>query len=99
MMGYRLVECKSHLDSKKPKKPTRKNRITIDKLTENERKILIDSLVDPIFVISNANSSLKGKLEKYVDQETRENFYMIERSQKKLLDSINQLRTSWNSSR
>ena len=69
-----------------------KTQLSIEKLSPKERKLLIDSLVDPIFVISNANFILKTKLEKFLDEETRENFYMIERAQKKLVYSIDQLR-------
>ena len=71
--------------------------IAEEKLSAVERKSLIDSLIDPIFVISNANSMLIKKLEKFVDSETRENFYMIERSQKKLTALINQLRENLDS--
>ena len=57
-----------------------------------EQKMLVDGLVDPTFVISNANSILMKKLERFVDEETRKNFYMIIRAQEKLIDSINKLR-------
>ena len=72
------------------------NKLSVNAMSDKERKLLIDSLVDPVFVISNANSLLKEKLEKFVDSETRNNFYMIDRAQKKLIDSINQLRYSTN---
>ena len=68
-----------------------------ERLSIIERKILIDGLVDPVFVIANANLLLMKKLEKFVDAETRENFYMIDRAQKKLMKSINQLRYNPNS--
>ena len=68
-----------------------------EELSLIERKSLIDSLVDPAFVIANANLLLLKKLEKFVDAETRENFYMIDRAQKKLIKSINQLRYDPNS--
>lgn len=69
-----------------------RTQLSIEKLSTKEKKLLIDSLVDPIFVISNANFILKNKLEKFLDAETRENFYMIERAHKKLVYSIDQLR-------
>ena len=68
------------------------SQLSIEKLSTKEKKLLIDSLVDPVFVISNANFILKTKLEKFLDEETRENFYIIERAQKKLVYSIDQLR-------
>ena len=96
------------MNQKKPKPEPiiiRKNRIkqtenllSVDALSQKEKKSLVDSLVDPIFVINNANSVLKKKLEKFVDSETRQNFYMIDRAQKKLIDSINQLRYNNNPS-
>ena len=66
--------------------------IVDENFSKQDRKLLIDSLVDPLFVISNANSMLKTKLEKFVDDDTRQNFYMIDRAQEKLVTSINQLR-------
>ena len=75
------------------KSPPQKNsKIHIENISNKEKKLLIDSLVDPAFVIANANSMLKQKLEAFVDSKTRENFYMIDRAQKKLVDTINQLR-------
>ena len=95
-MGYKIIEC----ESLQPKKSNTSEQDTFSiptELSNKERKFLIDSLVDPTFVILNANYVLKKKLEKFLDEATRENFYMIERSSQKLIDSINQLRNTLNS--
>ena len=89
-MAAKIINSKSitiHNDKNLPN-----FQISIEKLSPKEKKLLIDSLVDPIFVISNANFILKTKLEKFLDEETRENFYIIDRAQKKLVCSIDQLR-------
>lgn len=88
-MGYKIVECKSlqNVPQSIPKSITQN-------LTQNEIKSLVDSLIDPVFVIVNANQMLKDKLEIFVDSKTRENFYMIDRAQKKLEDTINVLRSA-----
>ena len=89
-MGYRIIECKTLQNTHKS---ILQNSIT-QNLTPEEIKSLVDSLVDPIFVISNANQMLKKKLEVFVDDKTRENFYMIDRAEKKLLNTLNALRNT-----
>ena len=64
------------------------------KLTKQEKKQLIDSLVDPIFVIMNANNHLKEKLEYFLDEDTRERFYMIDRAQKRISNTIFALKST-----
>ena len=91
-MGYKIIECKS-LNSHNRRHTLKSDFSYGQKLSKNEKK-LVDSLVDPTFVIANANQILKKKLEKFLDAETRENLYMIDRSSKKLIESINQLRNN-----
>ena len=91
LMGYKIIECKS-LHSKTSEQS---KSLPSKNLSKNEKK-LVDSLVDPTFVILNANQILKKKLEKFLDAETRENLYMIDRSSKKLIESINELRNNTN---
>ena len=88
-MGYKIVECKS---LQKTHKSIYGDSI-LQNLTQEEIKSLVDGLIDPVFVIANANQILKDKLEVFVDEKTRANFYMIDRAQKKLLDTINELRS------
>ena len=89
-MGYKIVECKSLQNTHK----SIYRDSVLQNLTQEEIKSLVDSLIDPVFVITNANQILKDKLEIFVDDKTRENFYMIDRAQKKLLDTINALRST-----
>ena len=91
LMGYKIIECKP-IHSKTTKQT---KSFSSKNLSKNEKK-LVDSLVDPTFVILNANQILKKKLEKFLDAETRENLYMIDRSSKKLIESINKLRNNTN---
>lgn len=92
MIDYKIIKQKP-LSQNKAISPSQ--NITT-KLSKKECKFLIDNLVDPICIISNANYSLKKKLIKFVNNETRENFYMIERAQQQLINSINQLRSNSN---
>ena len=64
------------------------------KLSTKEKKKLIDSLVDPIFVIMNANNHLQSKLEYFLDEETRERFYMIDRAQRRIANTILELKST-----
>lgn len=91
-MGYKIIECKSN-NLYNLEHSLKSSISNSRKLSKNEKK-LVDSLVDPTFVIVNANQILKKKLEKFLDVETRENLYMIDRSSKKLIASINQLRNN-----
>lgn len=91
-MGYKIIECKSN-NLYNLGHSLKSSISNSRKLSKNEKK-LVDSLVDPTFVIVNANQILKKKLEKFLDAETRENLYMIDRSSKKLIESINQLRNN-----
>ena len=92
-MGYNVVECKNLPRNSIPTHDN-SNLNQFDKLSYEDKKTLVDSLIDPIFVVSNANEFLKKKLEIFVDEETREHFYMIERSQKRIKETIDQLRKS-----
>ncbi|RDJ30897.1 MAG: hypothetical protein DWQ18_05235 [Crenarchaeota archaeon] len=61
-----------------------------------EQKYLIDTLVDPIHVISNSNELLKQKILPFVDAPTKEYFYMIERAQNRLLETLEKIRDNSN---
>ena len=61
-----------------------------------EQKFLIDALVDPIHVISNSNELLKQKILPFVDVPTKEYFYMIERAQNRLLETLEKIRENSN---
>ncbi|KAF6243396.1 hypothetical protein C6988_03905 [Nitrosopumilus sp. b1] len=61
-----------------------------------EQKYLIDTLVDPIHVISNSNELLKQKILPFVDVPTKEYFYMIERAQNRLLETLEKIRDNSN---
>lgn len=58
----------------------------------NKRTGLINELVDPICVISNANEILSKRLSKFVDDETRTYFEMISRAATKTKVLIDELR-------
>lgn len=61
-----------------------------------EQKFLIDTMVDPIHVISNSNELLKQKILPFVDTSTREYFHMIERAQNRLLETLEKIRDNSN---
>lgn len=61
-----------------------------------EQKFLIDTLVDPIHVISNSNEILKQKILPFVDAPTKEYFYMIERAQNRILETLEKIRNNSN---
>lgn len=56
------------------------------------RSDLINELVDPICVISNANEILITRLGKFVDDDTRTYFEMITRAVSKTKMLVNELR-------
>jgi light-regulated signal transduction histidine kinase (bacteriophytochrome) len=83
MMGYNAVYCENL------KQKTKNNwaRQALDKRTN-----LINELVDPICVISNANEILSKRLNKFVDDETKAYFEMISRAATKTKTLIDELR-------
>ena len=91
-MGYKTIECENLEFLVTTVKFIPSKISCIRKLPLKEKKQLVDSLVDPIFVISNANNFLKQELEKFVSDETKEYFHMIDRAQKRIMSSVDQLR-------
>ncbi len=88
-MGYRPVRCE-HLKQKDQK--TGAIYLT-NELYDKRRDDLVNDLVDPICVISNANEILSMRMEKFVDEETRSYFAMIERATSKTKMLVDELRS------
>jgi light-regulated signal transduction histidine kinase (bacteriophytochrome) len=82
-MGYNSVYC----ENLKQKRKTNYKSEQMSKRTD-----LINELVDPICVISNANEILSKRLSKFVDDETRAYFEMISRAATKTKAIIDELR-------
>jgi hypothetical protein len=85
MMGFNGVYCEN---LKKSEDANSARRDLYDK----RRTDLVNDLVDPICVISNANEILSKKLGKFVDDETRSYFDMIQRSVTKTKTLVEELR-------
>lgn len=85
MMGFRGVYCQN-LKQKDDAGIAR--RVLYNK----RRSELINELVDPICIISNANEILSKRLNKFVDDETRSYFDMIARSITKTKTLVEELR-------
>ncbi len=88
MMGYKTIRCE-HLKQKDQKLdavcPT-------NELHGRRHGDLVSDLVDPVCVISNANEILSKRLGKFVDDETRSYFEMIEKSTSKIKILVDELR-------
>lgn len=82
MMGFRGVYCS---DLKKENSAQRF-------LYEKRRSDLVTELVDPICVISNANEILSSKIGKFVDEDTRSYFDMIQRAVLKTRTLVEEIR-------
>ena len=85
MMGFKGVYC-SNLEAKKDADTAR--RFLYDK----RRSDLVIELVDPVCVISNANEILSKKLGKFVDDETRSYFEMVQRAVTKTRTLVEELK-------
>ncbi len=85
MMGFKGVYC----EGLKPKQDA--NSASRD-LYNKRRADLVGELVDPICVISNANEILSRRMCKFVDDETRSYFDMIERAITKTKTLVEELR-------
>jgi hypothetical protein len=85
MMGFKSVYC---ANLKKNEDANSARRFLYDK----RRADLVSELVDPICVISNANEILAEKLGKFVDDETRSYFDMIERAVTKTRTLVEEMR-------
>lgn len=81
MMGYNSMYC----GNLKQKSMSVQNVLP-------RRSDLINELVDPICVISNANEILITRLGKFVDDDTRTYFEMITRAVSKTKMLVNELR-------
>ncbi|MEW6043690.1 MAG: hypothetical protein AB1608_05460 [Thermoproteota archaeon] len=83
MMGYNTVYCENL---------QQKRKHNLESQTVSKKTDLINDLVDPLCVISNANEILSKRLSKYVDDETRAYFEMISRAATKTKALIDELR-------
>lgn len=88
MMGYNAVYCEKL-----------KKKVTYTSEQMNKRTDLINELVDPICVISNANEILSKRLNRFVDDETKAYFEMISRATTKTKAIIDELRNEESLSR
>ena len=92
MMGYKGIYCS---DLKKNEDTNSARRFLYDKRHVD----LVIDLVDPICVISNANEILTEKLGKFVDENTRSYFDMMQRSITKTKTLVEELRNEHNFSK
>jgi light-regulated signal transduction histidine kinase (bacteriophytochrome) len=88
MMGYKAVRCE-HLKQKDQKSDS---ACPTNELYDKRCNDLVIDLVDPICVISNANEILSKRLSRFVDEETRSYFAMIEKATSKTKMIIDELR-------
>lgn len=85
MMGYNGIHCE-HLSRADNATSARRN------LYQKRKTDLVNDLVDPICVISNANEILSRRLGKFLDAETRSYFEMITRAATKTKTLVEELR-------
>jgi len=85
MMGYNGIHCENMLraDDAASARHT---------LYQKRKTDLVNDLVDPICVISNANEILSKRLGRFLDKETRTYFEMITRAATKTKTLIEELR-------
>ena len=88
MMGYKAV----HYEQLKQKDQKTDDADLTNDLYNKRRIEIVNELVDPICVISNANDILAWRLGKFVDKETREYFEMISRAATKTKTLVDELR-------
>jgi light-regulated signal transduction histidine kinase (bacteriophytochrome) len=89
MMGYKSVRCE-HLKQKGTEEDL---IIRESEASEKNHNDLVIDLVDPICVISNANEILSKRLGKFVDEETRSYFTMIEKATLRTKTIVDELRS------
>ena len=90
MMGYKPIHCETL-------KPKNNETETASKVLHQKRKEdIVNELVDPICVISNANEILFAKLGKFLDTETKTYFEMITRATTKTKTLVEELRQETN---
>lgn len=85
MMGYKGIHCEN-LPSTRDAVSARRN------LYQKRKTALVNDLVDPICVISNANEILSRRLGMFLDEETRAYFEMIARAATKTKTLVEELR-------
>ena len=85
MMGYRGIHCE-RLTPADDANSARRN------LYQKRKTDLVNDLVDPICVISNANEILSKRLGRFLDKETRAYFEMIARAATKTKTLVEELR-------
>ena len=86
MMGYKGIFCEN-LSSKYGDVNSAKKSL------HDKRKVdLVNDLVDPICIISNANEILSKKLGRFLDEETRSYFDMIARAATKTKALVEEMR-------
>lgn len=85
MMGYTGIHCEN-LSRADNATSARRN------LYQKRKTDLVNDLVDPICVISNANEILSKRLGKFLDAETRSYFEMIARAATKTKTLVEELR-------
>lgn len=85
MMGYTGIHCEN-LTPANDAASARRN------LYQKRKTDLVNDLVDPICVISNANEILSKRLGKFLDAETRAYFEMISRAATKTKTLVEELR-------
>jgi hypothetical protein len=85
MMGYKAVYCENLKQKNQTANPAS------DALHKRQAE-LVNELVDPICVISNANDILSKRLCIFVDDETRSYFEMISRAATKTKILVDELR-------
>ncbi len=85
MMGYRGIHC----ERMPPPDGADSARRS---LCQKRKTDLVNDLVDPICVISNANEILSKRLGMFLDEETRAYFEMIARAATKTKTLVEELR-------
>jgi light-regulated signal transduction histidine kinase (bacteriophytochrome) len=87
MMGYKPIHCES-LGPKEYPEPNSARKALYQKRKED----LVNELVNPICIISNANEILSSRLGKFVDDDTRTYFDMVSRAITKTKTLVEELR-------
>ncbi len=88
MMGYKAIRC----ERLKQKDQITSTVYRTNEVCDKRRNDIVNDLVDPICVISNANEILSMRLSKFVDEETRSYFAMIEKATSKTKMLVDELR-------
>ncbi len=85
MMGYKGIHCEN-LSRTSNAASARRN------LYQKRKTDLVNDLVDPICVISNANEILSKRLGKFLDEETKAYFEMIAQAATKTKTLVEEIR-------